>query len=255
MEPSADTDVQDEGILQQQRQIEKEVADTHALVGDRDSLANLVNEYKDDAVYKGKLEKLCEKYNALRRIRPDGNCFYRGFGFAYFEKLLGDEEEWKRFQQLASATKDELLSQGFPKFTLEDFFDSFMDVVNRLGGESKMSHEELFRVFNDSATSDYLVVYFRLLTSGKLQKEESFYANFLEGDKTMKEFCQQEVEPMYRESDHIHAIALSSYLNVGIRVVYLDRGDSSPPAHDFPDGCTPSVNLLYRPGHYDILYQ
>ena len=64
---------------------------------------------------------------------------------------------------------------------------------------------------------------------------------------------------MYRESDHMHAIALGSALNVGIRVVYLDRGEAStsPPEHDFPEiehGC-PSVYLLYRPGHYDILYK
>ena len=64
---------------------------------------------------------------------------------------------------------------------------------------------------------------------------------------------KQEVEPMYRESDHMHAIALGSALKVGIRVVYLDRGEAST-AHDFPEDCTPSVYLLYRPGHYDILY-
>jgi len=62
---------------------------------------------------------------------------------------------------------------------------------------------------------------------------------------------------MYRESDHMHAIALTSALKVGIRVVYLDRGEATttPPAHDFPENCPPSVNLLYRPGHYDILYE
>lgn len=65
----------------------------------------------------------------------------------------------------------------------------------------------------------------------------------------------QEVEPMYRESDHMHAIALTSALKVGVRVIYLDRGEATPPAHDFPEGCPPSVNLLYRPGHYDVLYE
>ncbi len=70
-------------------------------------------------------------------------------------------------------------------------------------------------------------------------------------------FNFQEVEPMYRESDHMHAIALGSALKVGIRVVYLDRGGitTSPPEHDFPEDWTPSVYLLYRPGHYDILYK
>ena len=62
---------------------------------------------------------------------------------------------------------------------------------------------------------------------------------------------------MAKESDHIHIIALTDALGVCVRVVYMDRGgDSSVNHHDFPeDNSRPSVNLLYRPGHYDILYQ
>lgn len=67
----------------------------------------------------------------------------------------------------------------------------------------------------------------------------------------------QEVEPMAKESDHIHIIALTDALGVCVRVVYMDRGgDSSVNHHDFPeDGSRPLVFLLYRPGHYDVLYQ
>jgi ubiquitin thioesterase protein OTUB1 len=60
---------------------------------------------------------------------------------------------------------------------------------------------------------------------------------------------------MYKESDHIHIIALSTALNVGVRVRYMDRGEASEGiAHDFPEGSHPAIHLLYRPGHYDILY-
>lgn len=65
----------------------------------------------------------------------------------------------------------------------------------------------------------------------------------------------QEVEPMYKESDHIHIIAMSTALGTGVRVRYMDRGaEKEVTAHDFPEGATPAVHLLYRPGHYDILY-
>ena len=37
---------------------------------------------------------------------------------------MGDETEWSRFRELVAGTKDQLLSLGFPKFTLEDFYDS-----------------------------------------------------------------------------------------------------------------------------------
>lgn len=68
-------------------------------------------------------------------------------------------------------------------------------------------------------------------------------------------FMLQEVEPMYKESDHIHIIAMSTALGTGVRVRYMDRGAGTEvTAHDFPEGATPAVHLLYRPGHYDILY-
>lgn len=79
---------------------------------------------------------------------------------------------------------------------------------------------------------------------------------------------------MGEESDHVHITALSDALGVPIRVVYLDRSSSDSGGinvnhHDFvPSSGDPSssgssssskitepfVVLLYRPGHYDILY-
>jgi hypothetical protein len=68
---------------------------------------------------------------------------------------------------------------------------------------------------------DNIVVYLRLLTSYYLQKESDFFANFIEGSGQIGDFCKREVEPMYKESDHIHIIALSSVLDVPVRVVYM----------------------------------
>lgn len=63
---------------------------------------------------------------------------------------------------------------------------------------------------------------------------------------------------MYHESDHIHITALTSALGIRIRVEYMDRGQSGlMNHHDFPEcaaGSDPHIYLLYRPGHYDILY-
>jgi len=62
---------------------------------------------------------------------------------------------------------------------------------------------------------------------------------------------------MAKESDHIHIIALTDALGVCIRVEYVDRtGTTDVNHHDFPeDGQKPQITLLYKPGHYDILYQ
>ncbi|ELK28880.1 Ubiquitin thioesterase OTUB1 [Myotis davidii] len=129
-----------------------------------------------------------------------------------------------------------------------------MDLIEQV--EKQTSVADLLASFHDQSTSDYLVVYLRLLTSGYLQRESKFFEHFIEGGRTVKEFCQQEVEPMCKESDHIHNVALAQALNVSIQVEYMDRGEGTTTnPHIFPEGSEPKVYLLYRPGHYDILYK
>uniref|UniRef100_A0A4D5R974 Ubiquitin thioesterase n=1 Tax=Scolopendra viridis TaxID=118503 RepID=A0A4D5R974_SCOVI len=247
---------QDDLIIAQERQIEREIAETTPLISDRHEISSLQKEYADDdTVYLEKLKDLKNKYRSIRRTRGDGNCFFRAFAFAYLECLLDDKQEFNRFKELISNMKDDLVSLGFSQFTIEDFHDTFMEVVEKVGNQ--ISVEDLLGVFNDQNLSDYLVVYMRLITSGQLQKNSSFFASFVEGERSMKEFCHQEVEPMYKESDHIHIIALTTSLNVGVRIQYMDRGEGGKVnAHDFPEPTAhPKVHLLYRPGHYDILYE
>lgn len=68
-----------------------------------------------------------------------------------------------------------------------------MDLIEQV--EKQTSVAELLTSFNDQSTSDYLVVYLRLLTSGYLQRESKFFEHFIEGGRTVKEFCQQVPPP------------------------------------------------------------
>uniref|UniRef100_A0A8C6YXN7 OTU deubiquitinase, ubiquitin aldehyde binding 1 n=1 Tax=Nothoprocta perdicaria TaxID=30464 RepID=A0A8C6YXN7_NOTPE len=130
----------------------------------------------------------------------------------------------------------------------------FMELIEQV--ERRVPPAQLLAAFNEPSTSDYLVVYLRLLTSGCLQRHRPFFEQFLEGGRSIKEFCQQEVEPMCKESDHIHVIALARALHVPVLVEYMDRGEGGAThPHVFPEGARPRVHLLYRPGHYDILYK
>ncbi|BFF95063.1 ubiquitin thioesterase otubain-like [Drosophila madeirensis] len=249
----------DELIIQQQRDIEKEISDSTPLVGEQLPLTCLWAEYNGDDVFTAKIQDLAKKYKFIRRTRPDGNCFFRAFAYSYMEYLISNNSAYKEFQKLAEDSKDKLVELGFPSFTLEDFHETFMEVIRRVspdnpGGYNKVQ-SELHKIFNEQGYSDYVVVYLRLITSGKLQEEAEFYQNFIEGDFTIEEFRHQEVEPMFKESDHIHIIALCAALGAGVRVEYLDRGEGCiVKAHDFPEGTEPTIYLIYRPGHYDILY-
>lgn len=87
-----------------------------------------------------------------------------------------------------------MMKKGFVLMTdviIEVFYLSlqFMDLIELC--EKQPALEELLNSFNDQSVSDYVVVYLRLLTSGYLQREHAFFQHFIEGGRTVKEFCQQ----------------------------------------------------------------
>lgn len=137
----------DELIMQQQREIEKEVSfpgvlvailclqgtcahglwqisDTIPLVSEKVAVSCLTEEYLGDVVFIEKIQDLAGKYSHMRRTRPDGNCFFRAFAYAYMETLISNKDDYEQFRQLAEKSKDKLISLGFPKFTLEDFHET-----------------------------------------------------------------------------------------------------------------------------------
>ena len=55
----------------------------------------------------------------------------------------------------------------------------------------------------------------------------------------------------------VNNFKLLQAMNVIVRIVYLDRSVKDDiSTHDFPeDSAAPHIHLLYRPGHYDLLYK
>ena len=50
-------------------------------------------------------------------------------------------------------------------------------------------------------------------------------------------------------------LGLTAAAGISVRVVYLDRGSGDEAVHhDFPEDSPPDIHILYRPGHYDVLY-
>lgn len=248
-----------EAIRAQEQMIEREIADRIPYVSQKVPISVLKTDYQiDDDVYQKKITKLENDYEWIRRTRPDGNCFFRAFSFAYFESLINDNDEVGKFIKFTQQSKEELVQLGLPQFTIEDFYEVFLDVVTRIKDKIIDSPDKLLQVFYEQATSDYIVVYFRLITSGYLQKNADTFSNFIVGDMSVLDFCKTEVEPMFKESDHIHVVAITSALQVCSRIIYMDRGSADTVnAHDFPEQDPPKkprIHLLYRPGHYDVLY-
>jgi len=100
-----------------------------------------------------------------------------------------------------------------------------------------------------------------LLTSAQIRADPDSYAPFLSHPETgellePREFCENFVEAVGKEADHVQISALSRVLQIRVSIAYLD-GRNTDGKVDFvlfenETGVDP-LQLLYRPGHYDIL--
>ncbi|CAL5183347.1 unnamed protein product [Lathyrus oleraceus] len=270
---------EDEDVMQQTSSIHDDEAKKLPYVGDKEPLSSLAAEYQSGSpILLEKIKVLAEQYASIRRTRGDGNCFFRGFMFSYLEHLLEaqDKAEIDRIKVNIERSRKALQTLGYAELTFEDFFTLFLEQLEDViqGKETSISHEELVLRSRDQSVSDYVVMFFRFVTSAAIQNRSEFFEPFIMGltNTTVEQFCKSAVEPMGEESDHVHITALSDALGVPIRVVYLDRSscdtggvsvnhhDFIPSADDLPSSSgssekkNPFITLLYRPGHYDILY-
>ncbi|CDS38104.1 Ubiquitin thioesterase otubain protein [Echinococcus multilocularis] len=251
-----------EALQTQQEEIEKTIKESGPLVSELLPLSTLAEDFNEHTVYLEKLELLKKRYGKMRRSRRDGNCFYRAFGFAYMEYLMQGKrkEEAKRFIRFCDECKEFLISVGYTEFTVEDFHEQFTGMVEKLVLQDG-SLSELEDLFNNQSYSDYYVVFLRLSVSSYMQRNESFYSNFIPDNKTVRRFCETEVEPMGLECDNIHVAALALAMDVPIKIENCQQSGELN-CLEFPgrenassgEHAAAPVVLLYRPGHYDILY-
>lgn len=145
-------------ILEQQRLITEEIKLNQPLISELFDMKLLYNDYlpsspsslsdqsassssstvftknSNEGFLKG-INYLTKHYKSYRKIRGDGNCFYRSFLYSYLENLLllyqSYEEEHRitaihEQQRLLQHTKvifNELTTLGYSEFTIEVFYD------------------------------------------------------------------------------------------------------------------------------------
>ncbi|KAJ3309162.1 OTU domain, ubiquitin aldehyde binding [Boothiomyces sp. JEL0838] len=213
----------------------------------------LIKEYLNgDPIYHSKLIHLKSSGCKMRTIKKDGNCFYRAFAFRFCELVRDQPPELKdKLIQKCVSTKDLLAQTGYDLSILEDFYDPFYEALS--------SDKDLLEIFTTEYLSDTIVCFLRILTAALLKRDRELYEVFvLDSYPTLEAFISACVEPMYVESDQIHIVAMANTFNITIRVGNLDTTPTEKiNYHEISpmDGeSTLSLSLLFRPGHYDILY-
>jgi len=94
----------------------------------------------------------------------------------------------------------------------------------------------------------------RAVVTGYMRAHQDELSSYLPEGQTIETFIRSQVEPMYTDADSLQCMALASALAVGVQIEYLDPREGPLNHHNFPENAEPKVFLLYRPGHYDVLY-
>ncbi|KAM4540632.1 ubiquitin thioesterase OTUB2-like [Fundulus diaphanus] len=219
-----------------------------SLVSCADDISSLLPQETPSPKYKD----LGLQFSAVRKVRGDGNCFYRAVCFAHLESVLHSPRAMQRFKDQIIQSGEVLVSAGFDEASFSHHQTTVLQVVNQCMAAEQ--EDTLLRLFNQQLISDSVVQFLRLLTSAHLQTHADFFCNFVEAPD-LKAYCRQEVELMAMECDHVDILALSQALDVGIHIVSMEGDEQQLVHHVIPEGADPAVRLLYQTSHYDILYR
>lgn len=261
---------QDQLTLEQLEKIQSSIAQTQPMVSAPLPVRCLLDQYQDAHLpgFTIGIDYLDSVTQSMRKIRGDGNCFYRAFWFGYLEALLAlflqeDNpqkkqqalEEQERIKTLLGSSLQELVALGYPEFALESFHEELMEVLSELFTHNEAS---LLEMFQEGGKADYLTWFMRVLTAGYLRRHADRFLPFVEGCYVdMDAYCKGEVEPMNKECEQLSILALTEYLEVQVKISYLDGRSNGKDVVALPESPQASpvvVHLLYRPGHYDLIY-
>jgi ubiquitin thioesterase protein OTUB1 len=107
-------------------------------------------------------------------------------------------------------------------------------------------------LFTDKEKCNYMIVYIRIFIAAYIKENRILYESFI-FDEDLETFCLREVEAVDVECDNLQIIAVTNAFNIGVVIESLNNGKVE--TIKFPeDGKDIFINLLFRPGHYDILY-
>lgn len=122
-----------------------------------------------------------------------------------------------------------LLKAKYEGMIFQDILDMFVEKLK----DSKMKTiDDVISTMCDPQISNYLTLMLRFITAGELKIHEQKYQTFIDNELPIEFFCQLEVQPNDKQADQIQMMALLNYMEVAIKIVYLDSNIKSKQAYE-----------------------
>ena len=247
--------------IEMYNQIMNQIELESPLISDLLSSSTLVKEYQDNLDYKDSIKIIADKYQSFRKIRRDGNCFYRGFIYRIFEyiSIRQNNELYQKFIRKIEEAKDiakknnKLLTILNESYNL--FLGEFCSCYNSLLDSNMSCRDYLDKLFhsNNKEKCNYLVLFIRYCIAEYIRENKLLYEAYIEGD--LENWIIKEVEPIDKEADQVLIMACVNLFDIGVKIEYLNKVRNQ--VIKYPEGAKDEdifIVFLYSPGHYDLLY-
>ena len=239
--------------------IKAEIEQTTPLISDQLEIQILLDDYKDNLEYANSVKIITEKYKYIRKVRRDGNCFYRAFIYRLFEYICmkNDNKLFNDILKKIEGIKDLTAKNGYDWMIVEDFYTvfygEFCSCFNSINNNGVSVRDYMDNLFKDKEKGNYLIYFMRFCIAAYLKDNRQLYEMYIEGD--FDTWIRKEVEAIDNEADQIQIMACVNYFEIGVKIEYLNKHKNE--VVKFPEDKKDEdifIEVLFTPGHYDILY-
>ena len=239
--------------------IKAEIEQTTPLISELLDIKILLKDYEENLEYANSVKIITEKYKYIRKVRRDGNCFYRAYIYRLFEYICmkNNNQLYNDMLKKIEGIKDLTAKNGYDWILVEDFYNvfygEFCSCFNSVNNTGVSVRDYMDNLFNDKDKGNYLIYFIRFCIAAYLKENRTLYEVYIEGD--FETWIRKEVEAIDNEADQIQIMACVNYFDIGVKIEYLNKLKNE--VVKFPEDKKDEdifIEVLFTPGHYDILY-
>ena len=218
----------------------------------------LLNEYIDKPKYWNSVQTIINKYKSIRKIKRDGNGFYRGFIYRIFEyiSMNNKTELYNKMLRKIEEARD---------LAKRNLSDSLSNLIDELYNEFKTKFDKCFtdgvscRDYLDilfhgdnKQNCNFLVLFIKYSIAGYLRENQILYKEHFRQDY---EWIINEVMQPNREADLPQILVCVNCFDIGVKIENLTcEGVKLVKYPEIRDEKDIFITVLLAKENYDLLY-
>ena len=219
----------------------------------------LLTDYKNNIEYSNSIKEITSRYKNIRKVIRDGNCFYRSYIYRLFEYICmkNNKTLYEDIKKKITDAKDLIKRNGYDWNFIGDFYNifytQFYHSFNSPQAKGVTVRDYLDALFKDKEVGNYFIYFMRFCIAAYLKENSYLYEVYVDGP--FENWIINEVEAIDHEADQIQIMACVNFFDIGVKIEYLNPNKNE--VMKFPENKNDKdifINVLFTPGHYDILY-